>query len=211
MLCVRLFYQLRVGCKLKKVYLGLFLGCALFAGAGQLSYTTADFTDEGTSANNKISTGTLKLESNLTNDPLFFEEEQLGGDGLWQPGNSSDPKSFAIRNSGSIGAEIHSIQIIAHDFNSLSEETKKSLKKNLTFKVTDVVQPRVPVLVFEGTYEELQNQQALSQTRVLQPDNVTPKTNARYEVVASLSHDAGNELQGISTTFDVIFYANAAD
>ena len=196
---------------MKKIYFGLILGSALFVGATQLSYTTADFTDEGQSLNNEISTGTIKLKSISTPKPLFFENEHINGDGLWQPGQTSGKKRFAIENEGSINAEVHSIQIKAHDFNALSTEAKESLKKNLTFKITDETISRNPVIVFEGTYDELQTQQALSQSRVLHSINVIPRTNAIYGIVASLSHDAGNELQGIRTTFDVTFYANAAD
>ncbi|MDW4528384.1 hypothetical protein R3398_18755 [Rossellomorea marisflavi] len=193
---------------MKKRYLAVVLGAALFSsGFGGTTYS--DFYSEASSAGNKIEMGTLKISAyEELPEPLFFSfpEGPYEGDGYWKPGKKSAEKYFAVQNDGSVNAVMKNVSITIHSISGAedNEAARKSLEENLTFLITD----RSGEKVFNGTLGELKGKPELLHQRTLSPKGSAQQYNReQYKIVATLSHDAGNEVQGARTDFDLTLYA----
>ncbi|WP_050616500.1 hypothetical protein [Bacillus testis] len=192
---------------MRKAYIGLALGAAIFIGANSLGGTAADFYAED-HAGIDIQTGVLKIRPFTHPTPLFYTFQQgdrvKDMDGYWQPGKVSKPKKFGIeKEKGSLDAEIFAVSIKDVDFSSTEDPAlaKASLEKNLYFTIIDTDDD----IVFNGTYGELLKKPELTKKRTLDDQNYTEL----YSIKAELKHEAGNELQGVKQVFDIGFHVRA--
>lgn len=191
---------------MKKTNVLAIAGIILFGGAASIGSTVSDFYATSASENNQVEFGKLILENINISDPLFYTYPlDSGGDGLWQPGMKSESKVMAIKNAGTLEAEVYKVKLKQEQLKTLDPAAQESLKRHLTFKIDDTSKPGSSVPVLTATYGELLNGKDMDQSRILK--TIRPGNTASYTITAELSREAGNELQGMMTEFDFVFQA----
>ncbi|PAB59973.1 TasA family protein [Anaeromicrobium sediminis] len=198
--------------KVALTFIAVMLVCML-AGMG----TYAWFTSTTTSQDNVFEAGTVDLGISEIPQPLFATEyddpnyDDEYGVGEWYPGLSVNGRSLRIVNNGTLTARICAVSADMDTF--VNPKNNPDAENEFADKMTIII-TKGDYVCFRGKLSELlAAPQELTYTKEGETKSikVSPGLEAELDFEAIMSEKAGNAIQGVSATVDLILYGTQDD